>query len=472
MAKDGEYGRLQQLILDPHKDRVVALVVRQFGLYGPLNSRTVIVPEEEVADATDKEVRLKISREQVNALPEYKLDSVLLVEGRNYEVDDEFFTVRGPQGFEFGRIPTEQQPGFLEDEIGQSERKRLALQLRGGHKVFCRDGHAGTVSMMLLDPRGRVKGFVMHAGHLPGRNLIVPVAWVQEVDIENVHLSVEKSALESLPDYSPDFELASEVDKALWADDIVRRTDYTEINVTVENGIVILRGHVVTSMNRSRAENAARSIHGVLGVENHLAIDGDLVIEVAQALGSDKCTQLEKVSVGAQNGVILLNGQVTSAAVREAAEEVAAGVPQVRGVANYLKAPNVVVDPAEQQVWEPPIGQEVYATDMLLGRVERVVINPHNRRVTAFVAHDNFSDLQNTADDELPDESRRPENRVLVPIRAVRYETDSSVLLNVTGSEAVRGHDFKPNDFVSPPENWLPPYPYYSNDVLFEKATE
>ncbi len=469
MATDGEYGRLQQLILDPHQQRVVALLVRKHGL---IPAHIVIVPEDQVAEATDREVRLKISQKQVDALPEYLPDSGLEVEGRHYGVDDDSFAVRGAQGFEIGRTPTARRPGMLENQIPQAERERLALQLRAGHEVFCRDGHAGKVSLMLLGPRGRVKGFVMHTGHLPGRNLIVPVAWVQEVDKENVHLSVEKHALESLPDYGPDIDLAEEVDKALWTDEFLRETDYKEIEVRVENGIVILRGHVITLMNRLRIEDATRSVPGVLGVENHLVVDDDLVFAVVQALGNDRRTELERVSVGAQNGVITLNGKVGSAAIRDAAEEVAANIPEVRGVVNYLEAPHVIVDPDEEIVLEPPIGQEVSATDMLFGLVERVIINPHNRRVTAFVSHGNFPDLGHTDEHGLPDESSLQERRILLPIHMVRYEAVGSVELNVSSREALRERDFVPSDFVSPPEGWQPPYPYHQDDVLFERANQ
>jgi osmotically-inducible protein OsmY/sporulation protein YlmC with PRC-barrel domain len=466
IATDGEYGYLRQVILDPHQERIVALIVRQHGLVA---SHSVVVPVEEVADATESEVRLKISQAQVDVLPEFKADNGLVVQDRKYEVDGESFAVRGTQGLEVGRAPTARRPGMLESQITQPERDRLAFQLRAGHKVICRDGHAGKVSLMLLDPMGWVKGFVMHAGHLPGRNLIVPVAWVQEVDKENVYLSIKKDILENLHDYSPDDVLATGVENALWADDILRVTDYNQINITVENGIVILQGHVVTVINQARAEYAARLVPGVLGVENHLVVDNDLEIDVAQALGHDQRTRLEGVCVAAQNGVISLTGRVGSADVREAAEEVAASVPQVRGVANFIDAPQVVVDPEEQRVLQPPIGREVYATDMLLGDVEKVIIDPHNRRVTDFVVHGEFPDLQHAGEYEVLGENTQQERRVLESIRGVYYETDSSVLLDVSGREAAREHDFDPADFVSPPASWQPPYPYRWEDVLFER---
>ena len=469
MVTDGNYGRLKQVVLDPHEERVVALLVQRHGMG---SSHTVVVPEGDVANASENEVHLKISREQAEGLPECGPDNALVVEDWKYEADEESFAVRGSQGMEIGRPPTAQRPGMLEDQLATTERTRLALGLRAGHQVFCKDGHAGKVSHLLLNQKGQVTGFVMHAGHLPGHNLIVPVAWVQDVDRENVHLSVEKRAMENLAEYSPDLALAVEVDKAIWADEILRDTDYNDIDVTVESGIVFLRGHVASSANLQRAEKAIRSVAGVLGSQNHLVVDDDLVSDVARALCNDNRTHLAGVYVGAQKGVVTLNGRVSSATVRESAEEVAASVPQVRGVVNYLNAPHVVVNLEEQRVLEPPIGRGIYATDMLLGYVERVIINPHNRRVTAFVALADFTELLHSEEDGSLEERPMEERRVVVPICVVGYETDSSVSLGISGSKAAQFPEFNPIDFVSPPQGWQPPYPYHPEDVLFERKNK
>lgn len=467
LTTDGEYGRLQQLILDPHQERIVALLVRQHGL---VTSHIAVVPPEEVAAATDNEVRLKISREQADALPAYRPDTRLVIEGWKYKINDDLFAVRGTHGIEVGLAPGAPQSAMTESQPAGSGQEHLALRLHSGHPVFCQNEQVGRVSLSLFDPEGQVKGFVMHTGHLHGRHLIVPVAWVQEADSENVYLSVAKWSLESLPDYRPDDALAEDANNALWADDILRATDYAEIGVTVQDGIIRLRGHVITPINKSRAEDAVRSIPGVLGVENHLVVDDDLAIDVAQALAGDDRTRVERVTVGAHNGVIVLTGQVANATVREAAEEAAASVPQVRGISNCLQAPDVVVDPEEQKVLQPPIDQAVCATDMLLGHVERVIINPHNRRVTAFVTRSYFPDRQHPDEYELPDDGTQ-ERSVIVPIRVVRYETDSSVLLKVSRCEVSRYRDFNSADFVSPPEGWQPPYPYHWDDVLFKQES-
>lgn len=422
---DGDYGQLQQLLVDPGQERVVGLLVRPHGW---LPYHPVVVPENVIADASENEVRLNISREEVEALP----DSELVVDGRRYEVGDEL------------------------------------LLIRAGQRVFCRDESAGWVSLILLDPGGRVKGFVLHTSHLLGRNLIVPIAWVQDVHGNHVYLSIEKTDLQSLPDYGLDNALATEVEHILWSDEILRNTDYNEIRVSVEDGIVRSQGHVSTLRNKRRAEEAAASVVGVLGLENDLVLDQDLTTGVAQALANDEHTRFERITVGAQNGFITLHGHVGTAAIREAAGAIAASIPRVRGVINTIQAPNVVIDSQEYLVWQPLVGSEVCATDVQLGHVERVILNPRNRRVTAFVARGYFPDPEDKDGYRSPDEEPQQERSIVIPLDAARYVTDSSVLLEISGVEAARYRAFDPADFLVPPADWQPPYPYRWEQVLFD----
>ena len=55
---DGDYGRLQQLLVDPGPERVVGLLVRPHGW---LPYHPVIVPENVIAEATDSSVLLEVS---------------------------------------------------------------------------------------------------------------------------------------------------------------------------------------------------------------------------------------------------------------------------------------------------------------------------------------------------------------------------------------------------------------------------
>ena len=469
MATDVSYGHLEQLLVDPHQERVAALLVRSNGL---IPSPVVVVPEELIADASETMVQLAISREQVDALPKlWSETSELVVEDQKYEADDDLFAVRGAAGVAVGRAPSSREPGVIESQVSATEHEPWGLRVRAGQQVFCQDGHAGRISLILADANGQVTGLVIQTGRLPltGRGRIVPAAWVQEVDRENVHLSVSKSDLESQPEYHPDDALAEMVDSALRSDEILRNTDYREIGLSVQDGIVLLRGHVVSSTNKTKAENAARSVAGVLDVKNDLVVDQDLAINVAQMLGMDKLTRFERISVSAHNGVIKLNGQVGSVAIRDEAETIAAALPSVRGVINDLQAPDVTIDLEEQRFCQPPVGREVYAADMLLGNLERVIINPHNRLVTAFIVHGSFPDPRMVDDPIKAGKDLFQERRVVIPVYAVRHATDSSVLLTESSVAAALHPDFDHANFISPPQGWQPPYPYRSEEVLFDK---
>src|SRR5512144_3060241 len=70
-----------------------------------------------------------------------------------------------------------------------------------------------------------------------------------------------------------DASMAEKVDRALEKIDVLRRTDYGEIDIAVKDGVVFLSGHVVSTTNQRRAETAARSIPGVLDVKSYLVSD-------------------------------------------------------------------------------------------------------------------------------------------------------------------------------------------------------
>jgi osmotically-inducible protein OsmY len=349
---------------------------------------------------------------------------------------------------------------------GASGRTLPVLALRRGQPVLASDGHAGNVERLLLAAQGQVRHFVLHRGRLRGRDVIVPVDWVYAVDERYVYLSVTRHALDDLPEYTPDSALAAEVDRALWSDIILREGDYPAIDPILREGVVVLQGHVASSAFKTRAERIARAVPGVRDVDNQLVADDDLVNQVAQALAGDGHTRGQSVRVYAQHGVVYLRGEVRSAEIRDAAEKCAAGLPQVRGVINGLKAPDAITADEDQRVLQPRIGQEVLTTDMPVGRVEKVIISPRNRRVTAFVAHGLFPESDHSDRHTLPINLPQRERRVVIPVAVVRDVTIGGVLLDIGSVEAARYEDFDAARFFAPDADWQPPYPYRQADAL------
>ena len=110
------------------------------------------------------------------------------------------------------------------------------------------------------------------------------------------------------------------------------------VQVTARGSTIVLSGGVRSRTKKEKTEEIARQVKGVSAVENHLVVDADVELAVAQALAADPRTKavFPGVLVGVVFGVVYLKGQVASADVKKAASEVALKVPGVRSVSNEL----------------------------------------------------------------------------------------------------------------------------------------
>ena len=101
-------------------------------------------------------------------------------------------------------------------------------------------------------------------------------------------------------------------------------------------------------------------------------------IAVAQAIGNEPLTKKARIFVGVNNGFVTLSGQAPDLESRRAAQEQAVAIPEVRGVINSILVPGVDIDVEDQRALQPVIGADIYATDITIGKVEKVVIDPDN----------------------------------------------------------------------------------------------
>jgi len=282
-------------------------------------------------------------------------------------------------------------------------------------------------------------------------------------------LSVEEQNVHHLAD-KVDASIAEKVDRALWNNGVLRSTDYREIDVDVKDGVVFLSGHVSSASNQQRAEDAVRTIPGVLDVKSNLVLDDNIMREVAGALGKIEHLYGVKFFTGVQYGVVGLHGEVGSANVRGLAEKYAANIPGVRGVINSVRAPGVDLEAEEQRFLQPSIGAQIYFRDGPSGKVQRVIINPSNRRVVAMVVRGRFSNPPQQDPGFLAyGEDQLPERLIAIPMSAIRFLTKSSGFLQIDTTEAAKYSDFDPSFFTAPREDWRPPYPYCPDDVLFPR---
>jgi osmotically-inducible protein OsmY len=264
-----------------------------------------------------------------------------------------------------------------------------------------------------------------------------------------------------------DAAMREDVYSALWKDDVLRAMESDDIDVLVNEGIVSLNGHIMSTTSQGRIENALRNIPGILGIENNLVLDDKLSLEVAASLGTLEHTYDCKFLTGASHGVISLNGRVGNENVSLLAEKSAANNPNVRGVINNVRVSGVEPRLQDLPFLQPAKGETIYFLDGLSGVVKQVIINPDTRRVIAMTLQGKLNNQEYGVHPLTDGEASLPEQLISVPMSVVRYLTKVSGFLSINSSEKDRYVDFDPAYFIVPSKGWVPPFPYCPDDVLF-----
>ena len=137
--------------------------------------------------------------------------------------------------------------------------------------------------------------------------------------------------------------ITSKTKISLFADERVKGT---QISVDTTKGVVHLRGKVDSAEAKSAAGDIAQGVEGVKSVKNDLqavapkarkavdASDSDIAKAVGTRLAKD--TQLKKVDVRTDAGVVTLTGEVPTIGASAKASEMARGIAGVKSVKNEL----------------------------------------------------------------------------------------------------------------------------------------
>ena len=269
------------------------------------------------------------------------------------------------------------------------------------------------------------------------------------------------------PARKADDRIKDSVYKAFWKDDILRAVEQDQLEVQVNDGAVHLNGHIVNSTSRKRIEAAIRDIPGITGVQNNLVLDDRLTHEVAASLAALEHTYDCKFYTGVSHGLVSLNGIVGNEDVKLLAEKRAADHPNVRGVINHVQVSGVGIGSTNRPFLQPTIGEIIYFRDGISGVVKQVIIDPNNRRVVAMTVFGQFADPSQELKSLNREEVRSSERLVIVPMDVVRYLTRVSGFLTIRSDERNRYLDFNSMFFDLPAWDWVPPYPYCPNHVLF-----
>jgi osmotically-inducible protein OsmY len=95
------------------------------------------------------------------------------------------------------------------------------------------------------------------------------------------------------------------------------------------------------------------NIPGNFGLKSFLIPDDKLTLEVTGALGQLEQAENNKLFTKVDNGVAVLVGEVSSASIRDQAEQCVAAIPWVRGVINEISITGVEIEPSDQRFLQP-----------------------------------------------------------------------------------------------------------------------
>ena len=139
-----------------------------------------------------------------------------------------------------------------------------------------------------------------------------------------------------------DRQLQEHVQNALdWEPSI----DAADIGVSVDKGVVTLRGDVKTYAERAAAERVALAVYGAKAVANDIAVrlgsgakrsDSDIAQAVLSALRWSSMVPDEKISVSVSDGWVKLSGSVDWDYQRSSAARVVRDLTGVVGVSNLI----------------------------------------------------------------------------------------------------------------------------------------
>jgi osmotically-inducible protein OsmY len=139
-----------------------------------------------------------------------------------------------------------------------------------------------------------------------------------------------------------DRELQQHIQNAL---DWEPRVDATEVGVTVDNGVVTLRGDVRSYTEKEAGERVALRVYGVKAVANDLNVrlvsgyertDSEIAQAVVNALKWNTSVPEERVTITVRDGWVTLKGTLDWQYQKDAAARAIRDLTGVRGVANNI----------------------------------------------------------------------------------------------------------------------------------------
>jgi osmotically-inducible protein OsmY len=337
-CKNGKFGKLQKLVIDPESMKITDLVVGK----GFIQVEERIVPVSDVERATDEYVMLSINDTKVKEYPEYvELLSNSSVETSTKSDSKTNNTAYVAHPYVFG--PAVRYSPVLHRPIIHTNVPPDHEVVERSTTVHNQDQKIGVIDRLLVDAgSGELTNVVVDPG-LFASSFIVPISTIDRVDEEGIFLAIDEEVIDQFPEYAKRndddivFDLREQLKKESFLDDI---------RIIVEDGVLTMDGTVPDIVTKRRLAYVARTMDGVVEVENHLRPGNVADSRLLTALANDPRTEISVIEVVEDRGTIKLYGQVDDVGIMDAAIEIAEAQPGVLQVINGLTVKEDPFSPA------------------------------------------------------------------------------------------------------------------------------
>lgn len=279
LCNDTAGGKLFKVAVDPETHQVTDLIVER----GMLLKHSRVVPISTLVGTTPEGILLDVSEAQLEDFTEYGETEISepASEGGRYVSASGVAPGFGPLPAEPVMVRRRVRTGVSSDRVVLGRDTKV----ENLHKTI------GHLDHVLIHPQSReITHLVIRRGLIPQR-LVLPVEQVEDFYEDEIFTSISNDELDRLPRYSPPEEAGP-----------------------------ALVEHLLTPEGSATGTPEPTSV----------------VARVQAALSRDPRTQNAVIEVIDDRGVIILQGDVQSPEMRQAAEEVAAAQPGVTSVVNEL----------------------------------------------------------------------------------------------------------------------------------------
>ena len=181
-STEGPYGKSRCVILDPIKDKVTHLVVREDAF--PQSQR--LVPIDLVKVSSPEKINLACTPQQLAEMESF--------------VEEQFINAGGPLADSMLWPYVESGPEVItlvHEKIPAGE-----VKIRRGSAVHATDGQIGRVDALMIEKEtGGITHLILQEGHLWGKkDVSIPADQIKSIEADGVRLKLSKEQVEALPE--------------------------------------------------------------------------------------------------------------------------------------------------------------------------------------------------------------------------------------------------------------------------------